>query len=569
MCGIWGIIQKAIADKGDFKEYLMKYFMEITERGPDFHQLKNVHSDVVLGFHRLAIMDPTPAGNQPFTYEDDDVKMTVVCNGEIYNWEELRDKYELKLKSNCDCEILLPLFKLKGKKMFEELVGVFAMVIFKLDKHTDQWEVIMCRDRFGVRPMFLGIDEGRIGFCSEMKGLVELFPYVKPFPPRKIISFTDDLVMTQEPYYTLFVSKYLSDESFVLPKIREKLIDAVRCRIHADRPICTLLSGGLDSSLVTALVAREVYEGREEQKSTKERFKLHTYSIGMPGAVDHYYADLVAKHIDKKYGKHVEVFHDEVVLTKEDFLKSIPNVIKTTESFDVTTVRASTGQYLISKWIAEKTDNKVIFIGDGADEVCVGYLMFKQAPSLDALQKANLKLVNDIHFYDVLRADRGISENGLEARVPFLDHRFVDFYISIDPKLKEQTTERMEKFLLRKAFEDEDLLPPEVLWRRKEAFSDGVSSQKEGWFQMIQKMVNEMFTDKELAEVQKQVKHLPPPTKEALYFRWIFRDVFKCKDWDQYANNIPYFWTPIFEKKDKFGFYEPSARALDNYHKEE
>lgn len=573
MCGVWGFIKKFISANPKLKKELEFFFNKISNRGPDYHVMNEVSQDVIFGFHRLAIMDPTSAGNQPFLFEDDDCSMAVVCNGEIYNWEQLRDEYKLDIKSHCDCEIILPLFKKLGAdKFFEKLVGVFAMVIYYYDKTTNEWTITFGRDRFGVRPLFIGFnDDDSVGFCSEIKGLTGLFKLIKPFPPGKYASLTKDFIMEEHTYYEILVSPsdLIIDEEYAMEKTKELLTEAVKCRMHADRKICTLLSGGLDSSLVTALLAREVFNEREKNISMYDsKFELHTYSIGMPGAVDHYYANLVAEHIKHKYGKHIDVIHEEIVLSKSDFLSALKNVIYAIESYDVTTVRASTGQYLVSKWIAENTDNKVIFIGDGADEVCVGYLMFGKAPTLDDLQTANEKLVRDIHYFDVLRADRGISENGLEARVPFLDHRFVDFYLSIHPSLKQQTPERMEKYLLRKAFESDDLLPKEVLWRRKEAFSDGVSSQKDSWYKIIQQQVDLKYSDAKLSEMQHLIKHLPPPTKEALYFRSLFKELFGG-DWDQYATVIPYYWTPIFEKKDKFGYYEPSARALEHYHKEE
>ena len=297
------------------------------------------------------------------------------------------------------------------------------------------------------------------------------------------------------------------DEDKILKNVRQKLTEAVRCRMFADRPICCLLSGGLDSSLTTALLAQEIYNQRKDSNS-QDRFKLKTFCIGMENGTDLKYARMVAEHLQRKFGEYVEVIHKEIKLTKQDFLDALPKIVEITESYDVTTIRASTGQYLVSKWIADNSNDKVIFIGDGADEVCCGYLMFNNAPNHEAFFKGNTSQVAEIYLYDVLRADRCISENGLEARVPFLDHRFVDYYLSIDPQFKEHGKGKMEKYTLRKAFEGTDILPREVLWRRKEAFSDGVSSQEEGWYKTIQRMVNKMYSDKYLVEERNKILNI-------------------------------------------------------------
>jgi len=326
--------------------------------------------------------------------------------------------------------------------------------------------------------------------------------------------------------------------------IKDTLTHAIESRLIADRPIACLLSGGLDSSLVAAIAARYL---------NKQNRKLATFSIGMPGATDAKYAQLVADKIGSK--------HTHIELREQDFLDAIKDVIWISETFDITTIRATTGQYLAAKKIADATDYKVLLIGDGSDEVCSGYLYFHKAPNPEAMHKENIKLLKNIHKYDVLRADRGIASNGLEARVPFLDSRFIDMFMSIDPSLR-MPQHNMEKWLLRSAFEDEDLLPREVLFRRKEAFSDGVSSKEKSWYEVIQEHVDKNITDDTFEKMcqNEYAHHCTPPTKEALHFRLLFHSMFGKSPIDYCIDN---FWLPndTWIKSGK----EPSARALSIY----
>jgi len=281
------------------------------------------------------------------------------------------------------------------------------------------------------------------------------------------------------------------------------------------------------------------------------RKKIKTFSIYMPGGTDQIYSDMVSKHINSD--------HHNIELTKEDFLNAIEETIWAIESYDITTVRASVGQFLISKFISEKTDIKVIMSGDGSDELCSGYIYNYNAPTLKELHnEAELRL-KEIHLYDGLRADRATSYHGLELRVPFLDHEFVDMYMKINEKLRIPNEDRMEKYLLRKAFENENLLPQEVLWRKKEAFSDGVSSKEESWHNTIKKYISTKITDEEFDINKHKFTHCKPETKEAYYYRKIFCD----KYGDHNSNVIPKFWLPNWSD----GVKDPSARALNMYNK--
>jgi asparagine synthase (glutamine-hydrolysing) len=353
-------------------------------------------------------------------------------------------------------------------------------------------------------------------------------------------------------------SEFLSADNLgvdkIKTKIRETFIESVRSKLFSDRPLGCLLSGGLDSSLVASIASRFLKERGQ---------KLKTFSIGLEDSTDEYYARLVAKHIDSE--------HTHIKLEQDDFINALKDVIYVTETYDITTVRASTGQYLVSKWISKNTDIKVLLIGDGSDELAAGYMYFHKAPTPMELHQENVRLLKDIHFYDVLRADRGIAENGIEARVPFLDHRFVDLYLSIDPKLrhpasykeyKEYKNTSLEKWLLREAFNVDDFLPSEVLFRKKEAFSDGVSSMKKSWYQIVQEFANEKYSDEYLESEKERIGFNKPPSKEALYFRKIWEEYFGTYETSpQTAEVIPYFWLPKWCGDIK----EPSARVLQVY----
>lgn len=293
-----------------------------------------------------------------------------------------------------------------------------------------------------------------------------------------------------------------------MKRIRETLTQAVQARSRAERPMGALLSGGLDSSLVAGLLAKE-FKKRGET--------LRTFSIGMPGATDKEHAENVAKHIGS--------VHTHIEFSERDFLDAVEEVVKVTETFDITTIRATTGNYLVGKWISENTDVKVLLIGDGSDELCSGYMYFHSAPDPHSSHLENIRLINDIHQYDVLRADRGVADNGLEARVPFLDKHFIDLYLTIDPKLRIPTTTekgfKMEKALLRDSFLGENLIPDSVLYRKKEAFSDGVSSEDKSWYVILQEWCEKEYSDQDLEESTK-LSYLPPVSKESLHYRKLF-----------------------------------------------
>jgi asparagine synthase (glutamine-hydrolysing) len=559
MCGIWLLL----STNPDFHltcEKLYKSFMKIKGRGPENSFFKT-HDNIglIVGFHRLAINGTyNISADQPFVSETNTTITYAICNGEIYNYKQLAQKYNIILTSGSDCEILTPLYQKIGMDaMMKEIKGEFATIICEIDKTTHQVKLSVGRDKCGVRPMFIANSNDTIVFSSELKGIPEAFlnddKYnVQQFPPRHHLTVTskDQLDKLNFAEYLNFsqIKPTVFDFEEAKKLIRDQLVESVESHMMSDREVACLLSGGLDSSLVSAIAAG-YYK--------KQGKKLRTFCIGIDkDATDIKYAQMVADHIGSN--------HTTIILPEEHWLNAVKKVIYTIESYDITTVRASTGQYLVAKWIAENTDIKVLLIGDGADEVAFSYLYSHSAPSKDAFHQECLKLVNNIHFFDALRSDRGISSNGIEARVPFLEE-FAEAYLSISLDLRYPTGTHagVEKYLIREAFRDTERLPHEVLFRQKEAFSDGVSTKKRSWFSILQENIANMYTDEDFEVKRKKYVHNTPPSHEALYYRESFEEYFG--DRETVAKVIPYFWMP---NPDWCGHMtEPSARVLKHYDK--
>jgi asparagine synthase (glutamine-hydrolysing) len=548
MCGIWSFITKNKEDIADNKfasinKNLISKYNNIVGRGPENSTLLEINKNILFGFHRLCIVDVSDNANQPFTIKTEEREIYLICNGEIYNQKTLIKNNNLNVKSSSDCEPILHLYSKFGiQKTVDMLDGVFAFTILDIDKIKKTAKMISVRDRIGVRPLFMGYTENKkYGFCSEIKGLINNFENIEVFTPGTIVTLSFDLEkynfrLSKDIYYPFDYEIKLNDEKTVMQLIKYQFIDSVKKRSMSDRPVCSLLSGGLDSSLVSAVLALE---------SDKP---IHTFSIGMPGGTDFKYAKMVADKIGS--------IHTEIVFSPDEGLEAIKDVIWATESFDITTVRASVGQYLISKYISENTEFKVVYIGDGSDELTGGYKYFCNAPNSNELHKECVRLIKEIHLYDSLRADRAVSIHGLETRVPFLDSAFVDMYLSINQNLR-LPKDGIEKYLLRKSFEDSDILPKEVLWREKEAFSDGVSTQKDSWYTIIQKHIDSLISQEEFELDSVKYTHCKPLTKEAYYYRKTFDELFG----EKYSNVIPKFWLPKWCGDVK----EPSARVLDVY----
>ena len=520
MCSIMGYCGPCAAFS-DFK----KGFDMTVSRGPDDSRVVDC-GDGLLAFHRLAIMGLTPEGMQPFSLDGD----YVVCNGEIYGYEKLKavlcEKYTFK--SGSDCEILLPMYREYGTDMFSMLDAEFALIIY--DGKEDRF--IAARDPIGIRPLYYGYDEaGVIVFASEAKNLTGLCKKVMPFPPGhywkdgEFVCY-EDIAMPKTVIY--------DDVETVCKNIREKLTAGIEKRLVADAKVGFLLSGGLDSSLVCAVAAK------------KSKTPIRTFAIGMEGdAIDLKYARQVADYIGSD--------HTEVIMTKEQVLSSLEDVIYLLGTYDITTIRASMGMYLLCKWIHENTDVRVLLTGEISDEL-FGYKYTDFAPSAAEFQRESEKRIRELHMYDVLRADRCISVNSLEARVPFGDLDFVRYVMAVDPE-KKMNTYNKGKYLLRRAFEG-DWLPHDILWREKAAFSDAVGHSMVDY---LKEYANSLYTDAEFEEKKAEYTHAAPFTKESLLYRQIFEKYYAGQ-----SEMIADFWMP---NKDWEGcnVNDPSARVLSNY----
>ncbi len=522
MCSIVGFT----ADKVS-AESVQTCFERSFLRGPDQSRFENVGNNAYLGFNRLSIMGIDDSGMQPFHLGT----CSLVCNGEIYGFRAIKADLEKRyaFQGQSDCEVLLPLWQEKGVDMFRDLDAEFALVIY--DEASDSF--IAARDPIGIRPLFYGyLKDGGIVFCSEARCFVGLCKKILPFPPGHYYK-DGKFVCYADPSKVDKVSD--DDIDTVCSKIREKLIEGVRKRLDSDSPLGFLLSGGLDSSLVCAIASNILGH------------RIRTFAIGMD-----------TDPIDLRYARQVADFigsdHMEVTMTMDDVLQALDEVISILGTWDITTVRASIGMYLCCKAIHERTDVKVLLTGEISDEL-FGYKYTDFAPSADAFQKEAEKRIRELHCYDVLRADRCISDNSLEARVPFGDLGFVRYVMSIDPSLK-MNRYNMGKYLLRKAFEKDGILPESILWRQKAAFSDAVGhSMVDG----LKRYAEGVYTDGEFSEFCKKYKHGRPFTKESLLYREIFE-----RHYPGQGEMIPDFWMP---NRTWAGcdVDDPSARVLSNY----
>lgn len=524
MCGLMAVSEKDF-DRAVFE----KAFAALQRRGPDATRIEAVEEGI-MGFHRLAIMDLRMEGMQPMKWHQN----LCICNGEIYNYqqlaEEIKDAYVCT--SDCDCEVLLPMYERYGTKMFAHLDGEFAMVLYL--KETKQW--IAARDPLGIRPLFYGYlkKSGRIAFASEMKALQDICEDIYPFPigsyyENGSFHVYHDCAKVELPYLQ-------GELTHICQGIRERLEAAVVKRLHSDAPLGFLLSGGLDSSLVCSIAAR--YK--------KER--IRTFAIGMKKDA-----------IDLRYARETAAFlhsdHQEFFIDRDEIITALKELIYQLETYDITTIRASLGMYLLCKKIHECTDIKVLMTGEISDEL-FGYKYTDFAPGPVAFQKEAQKRVREVYQYDVLRADRCISAHAMEARVPFSDKELVAYVMRIDPMLK-MNRYGIGKYLLREAFHDEDL-PEAIRMREKAAFSDAVGHSL---VDDMKDYAQSYYSDDEFEKRRKQYTHAQPFTKESLLYREIFESFFPNR-----AYLIKDFWMPN-TSWPHCDVNDPSARVLINYGK--
>jgi asparagine synthase (glutamine-hydrolysing) len=564
MCGIFSVLNNIYFPDS----YINSQFQKGQNRGPEFSKLTNFLK-VKFGFHRLAINGLNEKSNQPIIIDN----IVLICNGEIFNYKKLYKDMNITSETDSDCEVIIHLYKKYGiEHTLQMLDGVFAFIL--LDNSLNNGitnRMYVARDTYGVCPLYYlknKNDNQFFAFASELKCLSQMynyylqekdeFPIVQQFKPSTYSVFTLsekvnsswNIEIENKSYiipcfsYAILSHSNSNYRDTITHNISLHLTQAVEKRcITTERPVACLLSGGLDSSLITALV-NDYYK-----KTYGDNYVLETYSIGLENSEDIKYARKVADYLGTK--------HTEIIVTEKEMFDAIPEVIYNIESYDTTTVRASIGNFLLGKYIASNSEAKVIFNGDGSDELCGGYIYMKHCPDIIEFDKETRRLLQDIHLFDVLRSDKCISSHGLEPRTPFLDRNFVNYYLSIPTEFKfDKMNNSQEKSLLRESFsirnfenfQGKQLIPHEVLWRRKEAFSDGVSNKKRSLFDIIQDNIIQMLEDRNRS-FDSRIE------SEKEYYKNTFNRYFP-----NLAHVVPYFWMPKYiEAKD------PSARTLEIY----
>jgi asparagine synthase (glutamine-hydrolysing) len=504
MCGIFFYKSNINCDKTILKEYGNR----CNHRGPDNTKLNTIYylkSYMYFMFHRLSINGLNNISDQPL-YRNNNILM---CNGEIYNYKELAEKYNCSLITGSDCEIILHLYeKLSLEDLCNELDGVFSFVLYDSIKK----KICIGHDPFGIRSLYYFHDKETLSFSSEMKCLKDLNKNIDFYPPGScsIYDINKNVLETKQ-YYHLNFPRITEDETIIISTINKLLTESVDKRLLTDRPIGCLLSGGLDSSIIASI-------------SSKKIKGLKTFSIGLKNSPDLLNASKISKYLNTD--------HTTIEVTEDQMLDAIERTIYQIESYDITTIRASVPMFLLSEYIRDNTDIKVVLSGEGSDEASGSYLYFHNAPDPESFQNECIRLIKDVQYFDVLRGDKTTSGAGLEIRVPFFDKSFIEYYMSIDPG-KKMVRDGMEKYLLRKAFEND--LPEDILWRRKDGFSDGVSSFEKPWYEIIEEYAQGKYKMNE----KEMYKHI--------YDKY-YQDI----------DNIPYMWMPKWSDQQN-----PSNRLIN------
>lgn len=552
MCGIVAIFNikeqsKALRDKA------LRMSAKIRHRGPDWSGIYCGKS-AILAHERLSIVDPQSGGQPLFS---PDRKQILAVNGEIYNHRDIRNRYKGKypFQTGSDCEVVLALYREKGIRFLEDLSGIFAFALY--DEEKD--EFLIARDPIGVIPLYIGYDaDGTVYCASELKALEGFCERYEPFLPGHYY-WSREGKMTRWYERDWFDYAAVKDAPTSVPALKESLEEAVKRQLMSDVPYGVLLSGGLDSSIISA-VAKKFASRRIESDSRNEAWwpQLHSFAVGLKGAPDLAKAREVADHIG--------TVHHEINYTIQEGLDAIRDVIYYIETYDVTTVRASTPMYLLAR-VIKSMGIKMVLSGEGADEVFGGYLYFHKAPNAQAFHEETVRKLSKLHLYDCLRANKSLSAWGVEGRVPFLDKEFLDVAMRLNPASKMCPGLEIEKRVLREAFAD--MLPASVAWRQKEQFSDGVGYS---WIDTLKEMTAQAVSDEEMAHAAERFPINPPQNKEEYYYRSIFEEHFPSESAARSVPSVPSVacstaealaWDASFQGKN-----DPSGRAVKGVHEE-
>ena len=549
MCGIvcaFDLKQKS----GILRPQVLEMAKTIRHRGPDW---SGIYDDdkAILAHERLAIVDPA-SGKQPLFSENK--QLILAANGEIYNHRELRSQFpNYEFQTESDCEVILALYKEKGVHFVDDMNGILGFALY--DKEKDEY--FIARDHMGIIPLYIGWDKyGTFYVASELKALEGICTTIELFPPGHFMSSKDgELVQWYRRDWEDYQA--VKDNKTSIAEVRQALEDAVHRQLMSDVPYGVLLSGGLDSS-VTSAIAKKYAERRIEADDKEQAWwpQLHSFSVGLEGS-----PDLVAA---KKVADHIGTIHHEIVFTIQEGLDAINDVIYQLETYDITTIRASTPMYLMAR-VIKSMGIKMVLSGEGADELFGGYLYFHKAPNAEEFHEETVRKLSKLHMYDCLRANKSLAAWGIEGRVPFLDKEFMDVAMRLNPQDKMINNERMEKWIVRKAFED--MLPESVAWRQKEQFSDGVGYS---WIDTLKVVVDTEVTQEQLANAHFRYPIQTPQNKEEYYYRTIFESHFPS---DTAAKSVPQEpsvacstkialeWDEAFKNMN-----DPSGRAVAKVH---
>ncbi|MCH5230502.1 MAG: asparagine synthase B [Muribaculaceae bacterium] len=551
MCGIVGVFDIKCNPEEQRSEVL-KMAKKIRHRGPDWSGVYT-GSHAILAHERLSIVDPE-SGSQPL--KSPDGKVVLAVNGEIYNHRQLREKYKenYRFLTGSDCEVIIPLYLDKGKEFLEDLNGIFAFALY--DEEEDYW--LVARDHIGIIPLYTGTDkEGQRYFASELKALEGKCNVIEPFPPGH---YYDSRERKFVKWYNREWTSYenVKDNPANIEDLRKGLSDAVKRQLMSDVPYGVLLSGGLDSSIISALAAKFAPKRIEEDDRSMAWWpRLHSFAVGLKDS-----PDLAAA---RKVAEHIGSIHHEINFTIQEGIDAIRDVIYYIETYDVTTVRASTPMYLLAR-VIKSMGIKMVLSGEGADELFGGYLYFHKAPNAKEFHEETVRKLSKLHLYDCLRANKSLSAWGVEGRVPFLDKEFIDIAMRFNPEAKMSGKNgKIEKWALRKAFED--LLPEEVAWRQKEQFSDGVGYS---WIDTLREIASSQVSDEQMLTSHLRFPVNPPRNKEEYFYRSIFEEHFPSATAAACVPSVPSVacstaealaWDASFQNRN-----EPSGRAVDSVH---
>jgi len=550
MCGI--VCALDLKQSSDLlRSQVLEMSKKVRHRGPDWNGI-HCGKNVLLAHERLAIVDPA-SGNQPIY--SDDKNLILAANGEIYNHQQLRAQLssDYAFQTNSDCEIILALYKEKGVNFIDDLNGIFGFVLY--DEQNDEY--LIARDHMGIIPLYMGWDKhGTFYISSELKALEGICNKIEIFPPGHFMSSTDNqLVKWYDRDWMNFDS--VKDNKTNLEDLQTALENAVHRQLMSDVPYGVLLSGGLDSSITSAL-AKKYSKNRVESNDVKSAWypQLHSFAVGLKGSPDLIAAQKVADHIDS--------IHHEITFTVQEGLDAIKDVIYHLETYDVTTIRASTPMYLMAR-VIKSMGIKMVLSGEGADEIFGGYLYFHKAPDSKEFHEETVRKLDKLYQYDCLRANKSLAAWGIEGRVPFLDKEFIDVAMRINPKDKMINSEKMEKWVLRKSFEQ--YLPESVAWRQKEQFSDGVGYD---WIDSLKDLVNEKVTDDMFKNAKFTFPFQTPMSKEEYFYRSIFEEHYPSETSATTVPSVPSVAcsTPIALEWDKTfkNLNDPSGRSVSNVH---